>query len=109
MQALSKALLDMRGRRGPGGASKAASRRRAERNLTVRDLARRDDPDFDRNLQQQIADVGPTMQREHEGAEPGASGDDAEPRAGAAGDRARRREYARSDLSQALDARAPSR
>ncbi|HEX4801700.1 MAG TPA: hypothetical protein VFU91_11045, partial [Sphingomicrobium sp.] len=34
-----------------------------ERNLTVGDLARRDDPDFDRHFHDQIANVGPTMQR----------------------------------------------
>jgi hypothetical protein len=33
-----------------------------ERNLTVGDLARRDDPNFERKLHQHIASVGPTMQ-----------------------------------------------
>jgi hypothetical protein len=34
-----------------------------ERNLTVGDLARRHDPDFDRNMQQQVASVGPKLQQ----------------------------------------------
>ena len=34
-----------------------------ERNVTVGDLARRDDPDFDRHLQRQIATIGPQLQR----------------------------------------------
>src|SRR3954463_14786699 len=35
----------------------------AERSMTVRDMARRDDPDFDRHFQQRMASVGPMMQR----------------------------------------------
>ena len=31
--------------------------------MTVRDMARRDDPDFDRHLTRQIASVGPTIQQ----------------------------------------------
>jgi uncharacterized protein YukE len=31
--------------------------------MTVRELARRDDPDFDRHLHQQIATVGPKLQQ----------------------------------------------
>jgi hypothetical protein len=62
MQALSSAFLNVK----VGGVEAAIEGREAspqERNLTVRDIARRDDPNFDRNLQQQIAEVGPTMQR----------------------------------------------
>jgi len=62
MQALSSALLNMR----VGEVAAAMEGRVAapeERNLTVGDLARRDDPDFDRHFHDQIASVGPTMQR----------------------------------------------
>jgi len=62
MQALSNAFLNVR----VGGVEAAIEGREAspqEKNLTVRDMARRDDPNFDRNLQRQIAEVGPTMQR----------------------------------------------
>ena len=62
MQALSSALLNMR----VGEVAAALEGRPAtpeERNLTVGDLARRDDPDFDRHFPDQIASVGPTMQR----------------------------------------------
>ena len=56
-QAVSNALLDI-----PVGDLKAAAEgRRAtpdEKSMTVRDLARRDDPDFDRKLQRQIARFG---------------------------------------------------
>ena len=62
MQALSRAVMDIR-----VGEMKAAIEGRppspAERNMTVRDMARRDDPNFDRHLQQQMANVGPTMQQ----------------------------------------------
>ena len=62
MQALTNALLNIR-----VGEMKAALDGRvptpAERNMTVRDLARRDDPDFDRHLQQRVATVGPMMQQ----------------------------------------------
>ena len=62
MQSMSSALLNMR-----IGEVRAALEGRppapGERNLTVGDLARRDDPDFDRRLHDQIAGVGPTMQR----------------------------------------------
>ncbi len=34
-----------------------------ERAMTVRDMARRDDPDFDRHLQGKLAGVGPTIQQ----------------------------------------------
>ena len=62
MQALSQALLNVR-----VGEVKAAlegrEASRQERNMTVGDLARRDNPDFDRRFNQQIASFGPTMQR----------------------------------------------
>ena len=62
MQALSRAVLDIR-----VGEMKAAIEGRqpspAERNMTVRDMARRDDPNFDRHLQRQMANVGPMMQQ----------------------------------------------
>ena len=62
MRGVSQALLDMR-----IGEIKAAVQGReatpAEKRMTVRDIARRDDPDFDRHLQQKIANVGPKMQR----------------------------------------------
>ena len=62
MQALSRAVMDIR-----VGEMKAAIEGRppspAERNMTVRDMARRDDPNFDRHLQQQMANVGPMMQQ----------------------------------------------
>ncbi len=62
MQVISNAVLDMR-----VGEMQAAIEGRpatsAERNMTVRDIARRDDPDFDRHLQQQMANVGPKMQQ----------------------------------------------
>jgi hypothetical protein len=62
MQALSNAFLNVR----VGEVQAALEGRPAtpqERNLTVRDMARRDDPDFDRHLQQNMANIGPTMQR----------------------------------------------
>src|SRR5690349_14375980 len=62
MQAVSNAFLNMR-----IGDVRAALEGRpatpAERYMTVRDLARRDDPDFDRHFQHNMAKVGPTMQR----------------------------------------------
>jgi hypothetical protein len=62
MQALSQALLNVR----VGEVKAALEGRQAspeERSMTVGDMARRDDPDFDRHFQQRIASVGPTMQR----------------------------------------------
>ena len=58
MQALSQAFLNVRigeveGRPATG----------AERNMTVRDMARRDDPDFDRHMQQRMANVAPVMRQ----------------------------------------------
>jgi hypothetical protein len=62
MQAVSDAFLNMR-----VGDIQAALEGRpatpAERNMTVRDMARRDDPDFDRHFAHNMAKVGPTMQR----------------------------------------------
>jgi hypothetical protein len=62
MQAVSNAFLNMR-----VGDIQAALEGRpatpAERNMTVRDMARRDDPDFDRHFEHNMAKVGPTMQR----------------------------------------------
>ena len=62
MQVLSSAVLDLR-----VGEMQAAIEGRqatpAERNVTVRDMARRDDPDFDRHFQQKMANVGPMMQQ----------------------------------------------
>jgi hypothetical protein len=62
MQALSQAFLNVR-----IGEVKAALDGRpataAERNMTVRDMARRDDPDFDRHMQQRMAKVAPMMRQ----------------------------------------------
>jgi len=62
MQALSNAFLNL-----PVGEIEAAAegRRptRAERKLTVRDMARRDDPNFDRNFERQVAQAGPMMKQ----------------------------------------------
>ena len=62
MQALSKAFLDI-----PVGELKAAAEGRqatqAEKRMTVRDMARKDDPNFDRKLERQMANVGPMMQQ----------------------------------------------
>ena len=62
MQALSTALLNVR----VGEVKAALEGREAsarERTITVGDLARRDDPDFDRHMQQRVASVGPMMQQ----------------------------------------------
>lgn len=62
MQSLSQALLDMR----VGNIKAAVEGRRAtpaERRMTVRDFARRDDPDFDRHLNQQIAAAKPKIEQ----------------------------------------------
>ena len=62
MQGLSKAFLDMR-----VGELKAAAEGRqatsAEKRMTVRDLARRQDPNFDRRFEQQIAQSGPMIRQ----------------------------------------------
>ena len=61
MQALSTAFLNLR-----VGEVRAALEGRpaapGERNLTVGDLAREKNPNFDRDFQRQIASVGPTLQ-----------------------------------------------
>jgi hypothetical protein len=62
MQGLSQALLDVR----IGGVQAAIEGRRAtpaEKRMTVRDIARRDDPDFDRKLDRQIAQARPMVRR----------------------------------------------
>ena len=60
LQVLSKSFLDL-----PVGGVQAALEGRqptaAERKLTVRDVGRRDDPDFERDLQRHIAQSGPIM------------------------------------------------
>jgi hypothetical protein len=62
MQGLSQALLDLR-----VGEVRAALEGRqaspAERRMTVRDMARRDDPQFDRHVQQDIANVRPMVRQ----------------------------------------------
>jgi hypothetical protein len=61
MQAMSKALLDL-----PVGVQAALEGRQptpGERKLTVRDLGRRDDPNFDRNFRRQIAQAKPAIER----------------------------------------------
>jgi len=61
MQALSSALLNMR----VGEVRAALDGRVAspeERNVTIGDLARSKDPNFDRDFHQRIASVGPTLQ-----------------------------------------------
>lgn len=62
MQDLSHALLDVR----VGGVEAALQGREAspqERRETIGDIARRKDPQLDRRMQQQIASVGPQIQR----------------------------------------------
>jgi hypothetical protein len=62
VQALSKALLDIR----VGELQAALDGREAtpaEKKVTVRDVARSRDPDFDRHFQQQIAQVGPALRQ----------------------------------------------
>jgi hypothetical protein len=62
MQVMSKAFLDL-----PAGEVQAALEGRratpAEKRMTVRDMARRDDPNFDRNFQRQIAQSGPVIRQ----------------------------------------------
>ena len=61
MQGLSKAFLNL-----PVGEVAAAVEgrpaTRADRKLTVRDVGRRDDPNFERNLDRQLADSRAVMQ-----------------------------------------------
>ena len=60
MQALSQAFLNL-----PVGEVQAAVEGRpptaAERHMTVRDYGRRDDPNFDRNFQQHMAQARPMI------------------------------------------------
>lgn len=62
LQALSKAFLNL-----PVGEVQAAVEGRQptadERRLTVRDMGRRDDPNFDRNFEQQIAQSKPVIRQ----------------------------------------------
>ena len=62
MQSLSKALLDL-----PVGELQAAAEGReptaAEKKLTLRDLGRRDDPNFDKNFREQIAQARPGIEK----------------------------------------------
>jgi len=61
MQAMSQAFLNL-----PVGEVQAALEGReptpAEKKITVRDLGRRDDPNFDRNFHQQIAQARPMIE-----------------------------------------------
>ena len=61
MQALSQAFLNL-----PVGEVQAAVEGRqptpSEKHMTVRDLGRRDDPDFDRHFKQHMAQVGPAIE-----------------------------------------------
>jgi len=60
VQALSNAVLDLH----VGGVRAAVEGRAptpAERHMTVRDMARRDDPNFDRKFQRQVAQAGPMI------------------------------------------------
>ena len=61
MQAISHAFLNL-----PVGEVQAAVEgrpaTRADKRLTVRELARRDDPNFDRNLERRIAEARPKIQ-----------------------------------------------
>ena len=62
MQALSQALLDIKvGEIRAGLEGRDATPE--ERNLTVRDIARRKDPNFDRHFQEKVASVGPQLER----------------------------------------------
>ena len=62
MQALSKAFLDL-----PVGEVQAAVEGRAptsaEKRMTVRDVERRTDPNFERNFRQQVANARPMIQQ----------------------------------------------
>ena len=61
-QRLSQALLDVRvGEIRAGLEGRDATPE--ERNLTVRDIGRRKDPNFDRHFQEKVASVGPQLER----------------------------------------------
>jgi hypothetical protein len=60
MDGLTNALLDLK----VGEVQAAVEGRKptpAERNFTIRDLERRKDPNFDRNVRRQIAEAGPRI------------------------------------------------
>lgn len=62
MQGLSQALLDLR----VGDVRAALEGRQAspaEKRMTVRDMARRDDPNFERHMQQDMANVRPMVRQ----------------------------------------------
>ena len=62
MHALSKAVLDIR----IGELKAAAEGRQAtsvEKQITVRDMARQEDPNFDRTIERQIAQTGPVIRQ----------------------------------------------
>ena len=62
LESLTRALMTVR----IGEAKAALEGREAtprERNMTVGDYARREDPDFDRHIHQQIATIEPQVQR----------------------------------------------
>lgn len=62
MQSMSQALLDLK----VGRLQAALEGRKAtpaDRNLTIRELARRKDPEFERQLQQRIAEARPKMEQ----------------------------------------------
>ncbi|QIL03152.1 hypothetical protein G7078_10430 [Sphingomonas sinipercae] len=61
VQALPGVLLDLK----VGELQAALEGRRAtaaEKRMTVRDMGRRDDPNFERNLKQQVAQAGPMLE-----------------------------------------------
>ncbi|HVM22560.1 MAG TPA: hypothetical protein VM308_04560 [Sphingomicrobium sp.] len=61
VQALSKAMMDLK----VGEVQAALEGRQAtpnEKRMTVRDLGRKDDPNFERDVQRQIANAGPLLQ-----------------------------------------------
>ena len=72
--------------------------------MTVGDLARSEDPEFDRHLQQHMANVGPQIQRSVQAINRALPDNDEERGGRAKGARSGLRKYARSNLSQALDA-----
>lgn len=63
-QALSNALLNL-----PAGEIEAAAEGRpatsADRHRTIRDLARSEDPNFDRDFQRSVAGAGPQLRAAH--------------------------------------------
>lgn len=63
-QALSNALLNL-----PAGEIEAAAEGRspnwADRHRTIRDMARSEDPNFDRDFQRSVAEAGPQLRAAH--------------------------------------------